>query len=77
MSFVAQQQQQRPDEVVMLTLVPRAKKTVTWAEEVVENESCKHCKKLAKYQKKTEGKLLRKVSPTRKYLTSLVVHLLT
>lgn len=72
-SFVAQQaKKQRPDEVVTIELTPRVKKTVTWAEDVVDSESCKHCKKCAK----REAKLGRRSSPTRKYLASLVNHLL-
>jgi hypothetical protein len=47
--FVVQQaKKQRPAEVVTVKLAPRAKKTVTWAADVVGSESCKHCKKCAK-----------------------------
>jgi hypothetical protein len=72
-SFVAQQsKKQRPDEVVTVTLAPRTKKSVTWAADVVGNESCKHCKKCAN----RNAKLGSRSSPTRRYLTSLVNHLL-
>lgn len=75
MSFVAQielqkEKQQRPDEVVTVTLAPRAKKTVTWASDVVDSEACKHCSKLAKRKKSSRR------SPTRRYFKSLVNHLL-
>jgi hypothetical protein len=69
-SFVAQQaKKQRPDEVVTVTLAPRAKKTVTWASDVIDSESCKHCTECAR----RKG---RRSSPTRRYLASLVNHLL-
>ncbi|CAM6099410.1 unnamed protein product [Calypogeia fissa] len=73
-SFVVQQlqsKQKRPDEVVTVILAPRAKKTVTWAPDVVGCESCKHCSKRAK-EKKSGVKRSRMGSPTRRYFKSLV-----
>ncbi|CAM6105864.1 unnamed protein product [Calypogeia fissa] len=68
-SFVVQQlqsKQKRPDEVVTVILAPRAKKTVTWAPDVVGCESCKHCSKRAKQEEKKSGvKRSRRGSPTR------------
>jgi hypothetical protein len=73
---VQQEKQQRPDEVVTVILAPRAKKTVTWSPDVVDSESCKHCNKCAKESKKSGVKRSRRGSPTRRYLKSLVNHVL-
>ncbi|CAM6085669.1 unnamed protein product [Calypogeia fissa] len=73
-SFIAlQEKQQRPDEVVTVVLAPRAKKTVSWAPDVVDGESCKHCNRCAN---KKRGANRSRGSPTRRYLKSLVHHLL-